>query len=50
MPKPELNKMVTDAYSDPEILEYLYRNHMYHYDRVIKKILMEHFNRVNGGK
>jgi hypothetical protein len=46
MPKPELDQMVEDAYSDPEILEYLNRNFMYHYDRVIKRILKEHFKRL----
>jgi|TARA_R100001129_G_scaffold124149_2_gene86673 hypothetical protein len=45
MPKPELEQMVKDAYHDPEILEYLNRNFMYHYDRVIKKILKEHYKR-----
>ena len=50
MPKPELEQMVKDAYYNPAILEYLFRNHMYHYDRVIKKITKEHYDRVNGGK
>ena len=43
MSKIDLNKIVDEAYSDPVKLDYLYKNFMYHYDRVIKKILMEHF-------
>jgi hypothetical protein len=50
MPKPELDQMVKDAYHDPEILEYLYRNFMYHHDRVIKKIKDEHFKRLRDKK
>ena len=47
MPKPDLAKMVEDAYTDREVLEYLNRNFMYHFDRVIKRILRDHFDRLD---
>ena len=50
MTKPELEQMVEDAYSDPEILEHLYKNHMLHHQRVMKRIKEEHFKRMRKEK
>mgnify|MGYP003645812382 FL=1 len=46
----ESEQMVEDAYSDPKMLEHLYRNHMLLHDRAMKRILKEHFERLNRQK
>tara|TARA_R100001163_G_scaffold10447_1_gene9745 strand:+ start:99 stop:260 length:162 start_codon:yes stop_codon:yes gene_type:complete len=40
-----LDELVKKAYTDPEVLQYLYEAHYYQYEKVAKKIIAEHFKR-----
>jgi len=42
----DLDKLVERAYTDSEVLQYLYEAHYYQYEKVAKKIIAKHFKRL----
>jgi|TARA_B100000282_G_scaffold78214_1_gene54147 hypothetical protein len=40
-----LDELVEQAFNDQKVLDYLIKNHFYHAEKVIKKIIEHHFSK-----